>query len=117
LQRLCVAPFRMADVAGVQGCWMGVDVGSRLHVWLAWDDAQGHYGDPKRYLVGALEVDGFEAVDALMQRFGVQICVVDAHPELHYAQAFQRRHPGRVYLADYVAGRMPPAFTTEEEKD
>src|SRR5690606_23600010 len=34
LQRRCLAPFTFAEVAGVQGCWMGVDVGARLHAWI-----------------------------------------------------------------------------------
>src|SRR5690606_11569424 len=65
-------------------------------------------GAMERYLVAALELDAFEQLDEVMRRFGVMACVVDAHPELHAAQQFQRRWAGRVFLADYVRDRMPP---------
>lgn len=127
LTRAACAPFTLADIAGVQGCWMGVDVGARLHVWieyarearvLRWDDDAGSHVDTgevgmQRYLVGALEMEHFSELDDLMRRFGVVMCVVDARPEIRMAQAFQRRFPGRVYLAEYVADRMPPLVIGE----
>jgi len=116
LQRRCLAPFTFADVAGVQGCWMGVDVGARLHVWIEWASDRWT-PEPERYLVGALEVDGFDDLDLLMRRFGVEGCVVDAHPELHAAQRFQHRWAGRVYLADYVKDRLPPLYIHGNEPD
>jgi hypothetical protein len=115
LKRICTAPFTMADIAGVQGCFMGVDVGARLHVWITWDTDQ--FGPEQRYLVGAYEVSEFSEVDELMQRFGVRMCVVDAHPELRSAKAFQLQHPGRVYLCNYTPGRMPPLIPDPEGKD
>jgi hypothetical protein len=115
LKRLCTAPFRMGDLAGVQGCWMGVDVGARLHVWIMWDgEVQGVAG---RFLVAALNVPSFDEVSALMRRYAVKVCVVDAHPELHAAGEFQMRHAGRVFLCTYVPERMPPLILGGAETD
>lgn len=116
LRRLCTAPFTFAQIAGVQGCTMGVDVGVRMHVWITWTGA-GEDGITRRYLVAAEEVDSFEAVDALMTRYGVVCAVVDARPDLHAAQAFKAAHRGRVYLAEYVNGRMPPLIRDGSEPD
>lgn len=116
LRRISIAPFTFAEVAGIQGRWMGVDVGKKLHVWIE------HYserwnGNGQRYLVAALEVDDFRELDELMQRFRVETCVIDAHPDLHAARDFQARWPGQVYLADYVHGRLPVRVSHSGDPD
>lgn len=116
LHRASHGHFTLADIAGVQGCWMGVDVGSKVHVWIEWASDQWK-GQQQRYLVGAYELDNFEQLDDLMTRYGVLLCVVDARPETRMAQAFQQRWPGRVYLAEYVADRFPPLIIGEAAED
>lgn len=95
---------------------MGVDVGARFHVWVEWASDRWT-GVPTRYLVSAREVDSFEALDDLMLRFGVRVCVVDAHPERHGARQFQDRWPGQVFLADYVKDRWPALVLGGEQPD
>ena len=116
LERICTGNFNVAEVAGIEGCWMGVDVGARLHVWIE-HAADRRLGNDGRYLVAALEVDGFEQLDELMHRFGVSVCVIDAHPDFHAARQFQQRWWGRVYLADYVRGRLPLSVTHDDDFD
>ena len=116
LQRLCTAPFTLDEIAGVHGCWMGVDVGARMNCIVTLDSDR-YDGVLRRYLVGVAEADSFAEVDELAHRYGVQVCVVDAAPELHAAQEFQNAHRGLVYLASYQRGRMPPAVTFGEPPD
>lgn len=116
IQRATHGYFTLPDIAGVQDCWMGVDVGAKLHVWVEWASDQWA-GTQQRYLVGALELDDFEQLDDVMRRFGVLLCVVDARPEVRMTQAFQQRWPGRVYLAEYVADRFPPLIIGEAHED
>jgi hypothetical protein len=47
----------------------------------------------------------------------VELCVVDAAPELHAAKEFQLRIPGQVYLARYQPGKLPPLIRGGEESD
>lgn len=116
LQRRCIAPFTFAEVAGIRDCYMGVDVGSRLHAWI--EHASDRWtGEAERYLVAALELDSFEQLDEVMRRFGVTTCVVDANPEFHGARQFQQRWWGQVYLADYVHGRLPVLVNRDEVAD
>lgn len=46
-------------------------------------------------------VRAFEALDALMARFHVAKCVIDAQPETREATRFAERHEGKVALARY----------------
>jgi hypothetical protein len=110
-------PFTAAEIAGVQGCWMGIDVGTKLHCWVEWASDRWSPGVLQRYLVAAAELDDFAEADALMRRYAVDMCVVDANPELRAAQQFKRDHPGRVFLAHYLAGQMPPAVHDASEQD
>ena len=36
----------------------------------------------------------FAELDALMKRFSIRRCVIDAMPELHATRAFAKRHSG-----------------------
>ena len=93
------------------GTVMGVDPGGRTHCWIT---AQI---DGMPTLVGAYEVARFEDVDELMERFGVELCVVDALPEQQAAQDFQDRWRGRVYLCDYRLGHWPAEWTTDRDAE
>lgn len=111
LIRACTEPRTVDQLAGVGPCRMGVDVGARLHVWIETDV------DELATMTGAFDVTSFDEVGALMARYDVRTCVVDAHPELHAAQAFKDAHRGRVYLAEFVAGRFPASWADANDMD
>lgn len=95
----------LATLAATTGTYMGVDVGGRLHCYV------GKMVNGLPTMIAAFEVDGFEALDVAMRRWNVQHCVVDAHPELHAAEAFKNRWRGRVWLCNYIEDRWPMAWT------
>ena len=78
------------DVLG----FMGVDVGKHLHVEII-----------KRYPAEAIQrickVSDFEELDALMNKYAITCCVVDALPETREARKFVGRFPGRVFMCYY----------------
>lgn len=76
---------------------MGVDVGNVLHFWI-----KDRRPDGRERLVLAGSVPEWEHLDVLMVQYGVQRCVVDDAPELRLDRAFQARHRGKVWLAQYV---------------
>jgi len=94
----CLADYSLNEWAPT-GCTAGVDVGGKYHVRI---NAPGPNGKPRAAYIGA--VPAFEDLDALMRRFDVSTCVVDAEPEHHGALQFQARWPGRVWLCHYGAG-------------
>lgn len=75
---------------------MGVDVGARFHYRVT---SIGSDGWPYVRAMGAVRT--WSDLDVLMATFGVELCVVDALPELHTAMAWAQRHPGRVLRAYY----------------
>jgi hypothetical protein len=92
-----------------QPCVMGVDVGLVLHVvvreslidWESTHDSIGHViadRPPRLWYVG--QVDSFEELDEIYERFNVNSCVIDAYPETRKAQEFADRHES-VRLAYY----------------
>jgi hypothetical protein len=78
-------------------CAMGVDVGLDLHVWIK---ERTQAGRERAVFIGS--VLNWSDLDTLMIRYGVQRCVVDDSPELRLDIAFQNRHRGRVWLAQYI---------------
>jgi hypothetical protein len=89
------------------GCYMGVDQGSHLHVVIARRHPKRHgevvYIDT---LIGNNEADktddtGWRQLDELMRRFKIMRCVVDALPHTKNARSFSDRFPGRVFLCYY----------------
>ena len=93
----CIADYSLDDWAPT-GCTMGVDVGAKLHVVVS---ALSPDSPGKRRLAFAGAVHDWSALDALMPRFDVSCCVVDAEPEHHKAREFANRWPGRVWLCHY----------------
>jgi hypothetical protein len=89
------------------GTFMGVDQGNHLHVTI------GKRGDKRKaeviyadVLRGNNNIDrnddsGWKQLDALMARFKVMRCVVDAQPNTKAARSFAERFPGRVFLCYY----------------
>jgi hypothetical protein len=91
----------MQQYAG-QRCVMGVDVGGPLHIVIrqqrTYEEEQA--SAPSR-LWFAAEVDEFEQLDVLMDRYNVKVAVVDALPDTHLSRRFAERHRGIVWLAYY----------------
>jgi hypothetical protein len=75
-------------------CTMGVDTGREFHVVVSRRFPHAN----RRRVVHLAVVEGFEALDDLMRRFKVTLCIIDALPELHATRAFAFRHAGRVYM-------------------
>lgn len=90
--------------------YMGVDVGSLLHVVIrAAPDAET--GERRQRLATITDWSG---LDALVAQFRPRVVVIDALPETTKAREFQARHPqGTVYLCYYpnqaVGGKTPEA--------
>lgn len=93
----CIADYSLGDWAPT-GCTMGVDVGAKLHVVIT---APSPAFPEKRRLAYVRALHDWSAVDALMPRFDVSVCVVDAEPEHHKAREFANRWAGRVWLCHY----------------
>jgi hypothetical protein len=103
----CIADYSLDDYSG-QECDMGIDVGLVLNVVirenvLEFQKSQHDIGfyeserPPRLWFAGEVTWDD---LDALMERFHVKQCVIDALPETTKATEFSRRHQG-VRLAYY----------------
>lgn len=78
-----------------KNCTMGVDVGRLLHVRISKKP-----GELKQAVwIGAVKT--FEDLRALMDRYDIRRCVVDALPETRKAVEFAEKYSGRVFLAYY----------------
>lgn len=80
-----------------QGCYMGVDqMGSFCVVTVARRLADGRMGIIHVELVYAL--DPWQRLDALLDQYGVVVCVLEQLPNIDSARLFAHRHPGVVWL-------------------
>jgi len=75
--------------------FMGVDTGKALHVVVLRADEND---DALHHLVHLEACHEFEDLDQIMQRFKVNVCVIDGLPETHATRRFAKRHRGKVYL-------------------
>jgi hypothetical protein len=87
---------------------MGVDVGKWLHVeiddWYS-TDSVGDLNDASRpRIIYEGKVPEFENLDALMYKYGVSHCVIDANPERRKSFEFANRFPGLVNCCFYSDG-------------
>ena len=103
---------------------MGVDVGSKQHFVIREhvDDHDAREGNarrdgtepsPRLWFAGTVET--FDELDALMERFNVQYCVIDAQPERRMASAFANRHRN-VWLAYYTASAENHGSCEEKQR-
>lgn len=94
------------------GCTMGVDQGKKLHVVVS-----DHSKPPLRKVVFVGVLDGggqFSELDALMKRYDIRTCVIDALPNQHDAKAFAARYPGRVYRCFYQGMKGKQVWNDDE---
>lgn len=92
---------------------MGVDVASTraLNVRIS----EHITFDEKRCLwVG--EVDNFDELELLMDRYSVKMAAIDHLPEGRLARAFQQRFPGRVYLVNYATEGQHDVLKVDQEQ-
>lgn len=88
-------------------CYMGIDQGNYLHVVIGKKHPKRgaeviYVGEHKGNNSGDAQDDsGWKEIDALMKRFKVGRCVVDALPHKKNARAFAERFHGRVFLCFY----------------
>jgi hypothetical protein len=96
LDDLC-QDYALGPRAG-ETCFMGVDVGTALHVVIRASQANGIR--PLRF---AAAVDSFDEVQRLLRQYNVKRCVIDAMPETKLATATQAAAPeGVIWLAYYT---------------
>ena len=78
---------------------MGIDTGKDLHVVIS-RFASKPKGIREIIFIGTRQSYG--ELDALIERFSVNKCVIDALPEIHHTRELANRHCGRVYLNYFV---------------
>ena len=88
-------------LASGKGCYMGVDVGSQIHVIVI---------DPSNQVIHIGTVQEFEELDPLMNAYGVETCVIDMLPETRKAREFGERFSSLVYLCQFVKSEDVPDF-------
>ena len=92
----CCRDYEMPRRAG--RCTMGVDVGEWMHVRIS-DHPEP--GVRRAAFIGRVRTP--EELDALMERYDVRCCVVDAQPEAHLVRKWQKSHsPGRIWRCLYT---------------
>lgn len=89
-------PGGVLPVMAWRSTTMGVDVGSRFHYRVTSIGADG-----VRYVRAIGSATSWAEVDDLMATYRVRLCVVDAFPEEHGANAFVGRHKGKAVTAIY----------------
>ncbi len=79
------------------GCGMGVDVGSKLH-YVIGHRTYEKYGR----IIKVGTVDKFEDLHDLVDRFGINVIVIDKKPEIHKGREFQKNEKrAMTFLCDY----------------
>lgn len=107
----CTEPYEEAQFAGSDdGCTMGADIGSDLHFQIS---AKPSSGERRRVLrIGT--VTSFEELDGLMRAYNIRRAVVDKMPDIHSAEAFAARWPGRVFRCQYDEKRNGEVWDDKE---
>jgi len=92
----CCQDYAMPGQA--RACTMGVDVGEWFHVRIS-----DHPRRDVRRAVFIGRVRRAAELDALMERYDVRCCVIDAQPEAHLVRQWQKEHPrGRIWRCIYT---------------
>jgi hypothetical protein len=105
---LCVGTYD-----GSNPVTMGVDVASvrGIHVRIS-----EHFANGEKRAVFLGEVDGFEALVELVERYGVHQCAIDSQPEHRLARGFAERFPGRVFLVSYAGASALEPFSVDLDR-
>lgn len=95
---------------------MGVDVGSvkDLNVRVSAVTFM-ESGLPRRICLYMGAVDSFQAVENLIDRYGVNMAVIDHEPDGRSARATAERYPGRVYLGHFITPRSQTVLKIDDE--
>jgi len=102
---------------------MGVDIGKYLHCEIVEWRVPKHRPTPdvnllaKAKVVHACKVKEFNDLHALMRRFRVRSCVVDAQPERRKAFEFAEMYAGRVKLCFYGRGVRSRTINVHTDRD
>jgi len=114
--RTCVRDYQMPQSVGDRACTMGVDVGKLMDVRISDTPAPG-----VRRAVFIGRVKSFDALTALMRRYHVRRCVVDAEPEvratIEWANSFGTGRRRRVWRADLFDQYTPRDLPKSDPKD
>ena len=106
----CVRQYMHADGGYVKPhgrkVFAGVDVGNRKR-FVTIRESADERGDRKQLYSGVVRT--FTEVSRLLDRYKVDVCVVDANPEHDEARRFQETRPKQVWLAYYP--NMPKGTT------
>jgi hypothetical protein len=110
----CVREFSMqAGYVGDNDVTMGVDVASVRSLNVRISEHVTH--DTKKALwIG--EVEDFDELALLMDRFQVKMAAIDHLPEGRLARAFQQRFPGRVYIVNYATEGQHDVLKVDEQQ-
>ena len=92
-------------------CFMGVDVGKKLNVIIG-------YRQTRQLLkvIKVCEVDSFNDLHLLAQKFNVTSCVIDYKPEIHKVREFQAHENYSVFACDYIERKTGSAQWDEQDK-
>lgn len=102
-------PLRKQATLSQTGTFMGVDVGSKLHVTVISNDS-----NPK--VLYLKEAQSFEELDHIMRAFNVRDCVIDALPETRKAKEFVSRFKTRSWVCFYSEHQKGSYGWNEEER-
>jgi len=92
------------------GAFMGIDQGDKLHV------AVGVWSGRIFKFIWFEELDNWDKLDLLMERYGVRYVVIDAQPNKQPAKTFAARHPGRVSIQYFGSKEMKEGTELHENK-
>lgn len=92
---------------------MGVDVASvrNLHVRIS-----EHLSERIKRQLWSGEVESFDDLAALMDRFNVNMACIDHLPEGRLARAFAALFPGRVYIVSYATETQKDVLTLDDDQ-
>jgi hypothetical protein len=120
-------PYGRAEGAelGAGGYFMGVDQGGTLTVLVGRADPKregfDEEGKPRirvlwqgRLAEAQKEEEAWDRLPELMERFRVELCVVDANPDGAMSHRFARRFPGRVLCCYYKEGQRTEVQTPSD---
>jgi len=91
-------------------CFMGIDVGKKLHVIIGVRKTQ-----QLMKIVRICTVDSFNELHELAYKYNVTSCVIDYKPEVHKVREFQAAENFSIYACDYVERKTGSANWDERD--